>query len=106
MNVFDVGDLILGTYRIEQVFAGGGMGMVCRARHLIWDIDLVIKHPRPEFLRTTQQRADFERECSVWSSLGLHPFVTTCFYSRQIEALPCVFAEYVEGGSLRDWIGS
>jgi serine/threonine protein kinase len=28
----------------------------------------------------------------------------TCYYSRQIDGLPCLFSEFVAGGSLEDWI--
>jgi serine/threonine protein kinase len=50
------------------------------------------------------QIADFQKECATWSSIGLHPFVATCYYSREIETLPCVVAEYLPGGSLQDAI--
>jgi serine/threonine protein kinase len=101
-----IGEVVENRYRISRVFAGGGMGIVYLARHLAWDMDLAIKHPRPEFLQSGQQRRDFEKECETWSRLGLHPFLATCFYTREIGNLPCVVAEYVEGGSLRDWIDS
>jgi serine/threonine protein kinase len=47
---------------------------------------------------------DFQTECATWASLGLHPYVATCFYSREIDGLPCVIAEYLPGGSLQDAI--
>lgn len=39
-----------------------------------------------------------------WVNLGLHPHTVSCYYVRRIEGAPAVFAEYVAGGSLRDWI--
>lgn len=99
-----VGEILEARYRIARVFTGGGMGIVYQARHLEWDVDLAIKHPRPELLKSARQRRDFEGECETWSRLGLHPFLATCFYTREIGGLPCVVAEFVEGGSLRDWI--
>src|SRR6266568_289 len=101
---WQVGDIIEDQYRIGRVFTGGGMGVVYSARHLAWGIDVAIKHPRPELLKSAEQRHDFEKECETWSRLGLHPYLATCFYTRQIGGLPCVVAEFVEGGSLRDWI--
>jgi serine/threonine protein kinase len=80
------------------------MGLVHRARHLAWEIDVAIKHPRPEFLKSRHQVDDFQTECATWASLGLHPYVATCFYSREIDGLPCVIAEYLPGGSLQDAI--
>ena len=102
--MWKVGETLEGRYRIGCVFTGGGMGIVYQARHLAWGIDLAIKHPRSELLQSPRQRRDFESECETWSRLGLHPYLATCFYTREISNLPCVVAEFVEGGSLRDWI--
>lgn len=99
-----VGEVLDDRYRIDRVFTGGGMGIVYQARHVAWQIDVAIKRPRPELLKTPEQRRAFERECETWGELGLHPYVATCFYPREIGGAPCVVAEFVEGGSLRDWI--
>jgi serine/threonine protein kinase len=97
---------ISDLYEIKKSFGGGGMGLVHHARHRLWNIDVAIKHPRPEFLRFQRQIDDFNAECAKWASLGLDPFVATCYYSREIEGLPCVVAEYLPGGSLQDAIES
>jgi serine/threonine protein kinase len=91
-------------YEILETFGGGGMGLVHRARHLAWNIDVAIKHPRKEFLLTQRQIDEFQSECTTWASLGLDPFVATCYYSREIGGLPCVVAEFLPGGSLQDAI--
>jgi serine/threonine protein kinase len=101
---FKIGKINHGLYRIEETFAGGGMGLVHRAHHLVWNIDVAIKHPRPEFLKSRRQVDEFQSECATWASLGLDPFIATCYYSREIEGLPCVVAEYLPGGSLQDAI--
>jgi serine/threonine protein kinase len=36
--------------------------------------------------------------------LGLHPHIVSCYYVRTLGGIPRIFAEYVEGGSLADWI--
>lgn len=97
-------DIVAGLYQIHASFGGGGMGLVHRTRHLVWNIDVAIKHPRPEFLKSRRQIDEFQSECATWASLGLDPFVATCYYSREIEGLPCVVAEYLPGGSLQDAI--
>jgi serine/threonine protein kinase len=99
------GTIVLATYRIDEIFEGG-MGVVYRARHLAWGIDLAIKHPRKDFLMAKRDQDGFEQECYLWSQIGLHPHAATCFYTRNIEETPCAFAEFVDGGSLRDWIVS
>ncbi len=103
---WEVGQILLGQYGIKQVFESGGMGIVYKVRHLGWGIDLALKHPRANFTHAPSQVTAFEQEIETWAELGLHPNVATCHYSRQINGVPCVFAEFVDGGSLRDWITS
>jgi serine/threonine protein kinase len=98
--------LVDGLYEIQETFEGGGMGLVHRAKHRIWNIEVAIKHPRQKFLRDAIQLANFYSECSTWAEIGLHPHVATCFYSREIEGLPCVIAEYLSEGSVQDVIQS
>ena len=59
MDDLAIGSVVLGAYRIEHIFTGGGMGVVYRARHLVWDIDLAIKHPKAKYLQSTEQRREF-----------------------------------------------
>ncbi|MBF0316673.1 MAG: protein kinase [Nitrospirae bacterium] len=47
---------------------------------------------------------NFEQEAETWVNLGLHPNIVSCYYVREIDGIPRVFAEYIEGGSLNDWI--
>ncbi|MFI5720353.1 protein kinase [Nocardia sp. NPDC051750] len=92
-------------YRVIRIHDQGGMGLVYRVRHLTWDIDLAVKTPLPDLFRTTVDQQRFVAEAQTWVSLGLHPHVCNCHYVRVIDGLPRVFAEYVAGGSLADWIG-
>ena len=103
-GVWTVGDVIIDRYEIKQVHESGGMGLVYRATHRQWDTDLAIKSPRPTRFVEEYQKANFERECETWIKLGLHPNIVTCFYVRRIDEIPRVFAEYVEGGSLKELI--
>ncbi|MBI4615840.1 MAG: protein kinase, partial [Planctomycetes bacterium] len=48
----------------------------------------------------------FAREAETWVDLGIHPHVVACWYVRSLGGIPRVFAEYLEGGSLADWIDS
>lgn len=102
--IWKIGEVLEDRYRIDRVFTGGAMGIVYQARHLAWEIDVAIKQPRPKLLASPEQRRAFEQECQTWGELGLHSYVATCFYTREIGNVPCVVAEFVEGGSLRDWI--
>jgi WD40 repeat protein/serine/threonine protein kinase len=100
---WQVGDVILGLYAIRQVHEGG-MGRVYRVRHRGWDLDLAVKCPRPAFFRQERDKENFEREAETWVHCGLHPHTVSCYYVRRIEGIPLIFAEYVAGGSLAEWI--
>ncbi|WP_175411750.1 protein kinase [Streptomyces sp. TRM64462] len=102
--VWEVGDVVAGQYEVTGVHTDGGMGLVYRVRHREWDTDLAVKCPRPELFRTPEQQRLFVREAETWVSIGLHPNVCGCHYVRVLGGIPRVFAEYVPGGSLRDWI--
>ncbi|MFB9316055.1 WD40 repeat domain-containing serine/threonine protein kinase [Cryptosporangium minutisporangium] len=99
-----VGDVVQGLYRVLAIHGEGGMGLVYRVGHLAWGVDLAVKTPRPQLFRSDADRDRFVQEANIWVDLGVHPHVCTCHYVRTIDGVPRVFAEYVAGGSLRDWI--
>jgi WD40 repeat protein len=94
---------VLGLYEVLQIH-GGGMGLVYRVRHLGWHAELAVKSPRLELFADNADRELFVREAETWVSLGVHPHLCACHYVRTLGGIPRVFAEYVDGGSLRDWI--
>jgi len=102
---WEPGSTVLGLYQVKNTIPGG-MGVIHRVRHLGWDMDLAVKVPRPEFFRTRHQKDLFAAECERWVSLGLHPNVVSCYYVRLVEDTPAVLAEWIDGGSLSDWIDS
>jgi WD40 repeat protein/serine/threonine protein kinase len=103
-EVWAVGQVILGLYEVLRIHETGGMGLVYRVRHRGWNLDLAVKSPRPEFLADDRDKDDFEREAETWVKLGLHPHTVSCYYVRRLGGIPRLFAEYVEGGSLSEWI--
>ncbi|MDT9687357.1 protein kinase [Streptomyces sp. P9(2023)] len=103
-GLWRVGDVVDGRYEVLRVHEQGGMGLVHRVRHLEWGTDLAVKSPRPELLATDGFLDRFVAEAETWVSLGLHPHVCGCHYVRSLDGTPRVFAEYVAGGSLAEWI--
>jgi len=101
-----VGDVILDIYEVKHIHEGGGMGLVYRVHHRGWNIDLAVKSPRSDYFKTETQKENFTRECETWINLGLHPHIVSCHYVRTLGGMPRVFAEYVEGGTLKEWIDS
>ena len=98
------GQTILDLYEVKQVFRTGGMGLVYRVHHKNWNMDLAVKSPRADYFKTEVQKENFIKECETWINLGLHPNIVSCYYVRTLGGIPRVFAEYVDGGSLKDWI--
>ncbi|MHB2019952.1 MAG: WD40 repeat domain-containing serine/threonine protein kinase [Candidatus Xenobia bacterium] len=98
------GDRLLGLYEVVGELGAGGMGKVYQVHHLGWGLDLAVKCPHADIFEDAEGQASFIREAEVWVGLGLHPHIVSCYYVRTIGDVPRVFAEYVEGGSLLDWI--
>ena len=103
LPVWQPGDLILDTYEVEDVLSGG-MGHVYIANHNKWNVKLAIKSPNEMMLSNRSNFARILREANSWTELGLHPNIAYCYYIRNIEDVPHIFVEYVDGGNLRQWI--
>jgi WD40 repeat protein/serine/threonine protein kinase len=97
------GDVLVDLYEVRGSLGVGGMARVYRVRHRGWGVDLAVKSPLPQVLAAGGVDG-FTAEAGTWVDLGLHPHVVTCFYVRTLGGVPRVFAELVEGGSLKDWI--
>ncbi len=101
-----VGDVILDLYEVKGLLGEGGMGKVYKVHHKGWNVDLAVKSPRPDILAKANGKDNFVREAETWINLELHPHTVSCYYVRTLGGIPRVFAEYVAGGSLSDWIRS
>jgi WD40 repeat protein/serine/threonine protein kinase len=99
------GDVILDLYQVCGLLGEGGFGKVYRVRHRQWNVDLAVKTPNLNNSDTAGTDA-FRREAETWVNLGLHPNVVCCYYVRDLYGIPRTFAEYIDGGSLSDWIRS
>jgi len=112
------GDVLFDLYEVRPVVEGlgdtagekschrGGFGQVYKVYHRGWNLELAMKAPLPGVFENEDQVEDFTRECETWIGLGLHPHIVTCYYVRNLAGQPLVFAEYVAGGSLKEWIDS
>ena len=99
------GDVILDQYEVMGTLGEGGMGKVYKVHHRGWNTDLAVKSPRPEIFAKADGKENFIREAETWINLGLHPHIVSCYYVRTLGGIPRIFAEYLTGGSLADWIG-
>jgi len=104
LPVWQAGDVILDTYEVEDVIVSGGMGYVYIANHNKWNVKLAIKSPNELVLSKKEFYAQILKEANNWIELGLHPNIAYCYYVRNIEDVPHIVVEYVDGGNLGEWI--
>lgn len=88
----------------NTLYAEGGVGVVQRVRRRDWNVDLIVKSPKPGVVMTESGKENFERECQTWIELGLHANIVSCYFVRRIDGIPRLFAEFAPDGTLRDWI--
>jgi len=103
---WEPGDVIAlpGT---KDGYAEGGMGRVNLVRHRGWGKDLAVKSVLPAKSASARDIENFKTEAEQWvDTIGLHPNIVACHYVRELGGVPRVFIEYVDGGSLAEWIVS
>ncbi len=82
----------------------GAMGNVYIAEHKKWKIKVAIKVPNEKILSGNGLFSRVLKVADAWIDLGLHPNIAYCYYVRQLDEVPHIFIEYVNGGNLREWI--
>lgn len=100
------GEVALGLYRIDRVLASSGRFRVYLGQHLQWNVPLVLKAPVDALLPDKNALESITLAASKWTQCGLHPHVAYCFTTHRVGRLPVVVIEYVDGGSLRQWMAS
>ena len=102
---WEVGRLLLNEYRVEGVLGQGGMGTVYLVVRRTTDGErFAVKTLLSSVLTDENRNRLFMRELRTWIGLAEHPHLTACRFFRTIEDRLAIFAEYVEGGSLKEWI--
>jgi WD40 repeat protein/serine/threonine protein kinase len=110
---WEPGDVILDLYEVGRLpgtkhgYAEGGMGRVNLVRHREWGRDLAVKSVLPVKSASARDIENFKTEAEQWvDTIGLHPNIVACHYVRVLGGVPRVFIEYVDGGTLQEWIAS
>ncbi len=101
---WEIGDVIDGRFEVMEVIGRGGMGIVYRVNHREWKLEMAVKMPLTHLVSDDASKARFIREAQTWVDLGLHPNIVQCWYVRELGGVPRVFMDYIDGGSLKDWI--
>ena len=96
--------LVDGLYCVEDYVDAGGFGEVYRVCHTRWKMSLAMKKPKREMFHKEEDIELFKKECENWMELNLHPNIVYCYYVRDIKGVPYIFAEFMDGGSLKKYI--
>ncbi len=99
-----IGRFILADYAVERVLGHGGMGRVYLVRSRSTGRRFAVKTILEQALRSSRVRGRFLEELHTWIDLPEHPNLTACHFFRTVEDRVALFTDYVEGGSLADWI--
>ena len=102
-KTYKTGDLIENRYKVEDVLSGA-MGYVYIGRDIRQRITFAIKQPKESMLADRELFLRVLHEADAWTGLGMHPNIAYCYFVKLIDEVPHIFIEYVDGGSLEDWI--
>jgi|GEM_PF-6362766 len=95
------GAILFDDLRLEKAVGAGAFGEVWRARQLSWERDVAVKRVKAS---DEARIRSMEQEAIHWLEIGLHPYVTTCYYTRRHEGAPVIVLEYASDGALDRWI--
>jgi len=95
---------LIGPYRIEALIGEGGMGVVYRAHDSKLNRTVAIKFLSDD-LSDAAARRRFQREAQMASSLN-HPHLLTVHDAGELDGRQYLVTEFVDGGTLEDWVGS
>lgn len=100
LPVFPVGEQIAGVYEVQRRLEPEGAFAAYLARHLAWNIPVVVKVAKAEVLGDAERLRQVERAVAQWVTLGRHPHVVCCYYLQPLNGVPLVVVEAVTGESL------
>lgn len=101
MNEWKSGEVILGEYTIEKELGRGGMGCVWLVTSNSTGRQFAVKQT---ILKDEKSRKAFLAELQTWIDLPEHPNIVPCRFFRTVGDEIVIFTDYIEGGSLKDWI--
>lgn len=97
---FRVGSELAGKYRIDEILAQGGMGMVVLARHLLLDELVAIKFLLPESVENADALARFNREARAAAKIRSEHSVRVHDIGTLEGGHPYLVMEYLDGYDL------
>ena len=98
------GKQIGDTYDVLRLVATCDIGSVYLVRHRQWNMDLALRVPDPQLVSTPGARQQVTDRAEHWIALGVHPNIVSCFHLYSLDGVPLILTEFVEGGTLREWL--
>ena len=92
--------LVQGKFRLERLVGAGGMGVVYLAVDMVLDRQVAIK--TLSSLRS-ESAERLHREARTMARV-VHPNLALIYGTEQWRGTPMLVVEYLDGGTLRDWI--
>lgn len=100
-TAWEPGQLLLGDFEVQRILGQGGMGTVYLVRSRTTGMEFAVKRA---LISDDNNRQNFLSELQTWIDLPEHPHIAACRFFRTIGDEIAIFAEYVDGGTLADWI--
>ena len=95
------GQVIANEFVVEGKLGQGGMGIVYLVGSQSTGRQFAVKRVP---VQNEAKRHDFLTELVTWQNLPEHPFLAPCRFFRLIGDDVAIFTDYVDAGTLADWI--
>jgi len=96
----EVGQVLAGKYKVEDVLGVGGMGVVVSARHMQLDQRVALKFLRPEAMQSKEAVERFQREARSAVRLRSEHVAKVTDVGTLDTGAPYMVMEYLEGADL------
>jgi serine/threonine protein kinase len=97
-----IGTRLVEDYVVERILGVGGMGQVYLVRGSGTGKQFAVKRT---LQRDSTTRRKFLAELQTWVNLPEHPNLVACRFFRTVGDEVLLFSDFVDGGSLSEWIG-
>ncbi len=94
-------ELLTGRYRVDQMLAEGGMGVVYRGWHMALEQPIAIKMLRPDYVENSEAVERFLAEAQAMALLRGKHAVRVMDVARSGDGTPFMVMEFLEGKDLR-----
>ena len=102
----DIGKAFREDFHVKKMLGQGGFGRIYLVQRKLDGELFAAKIFRTDWEGSKFKEHLFFQELRTWIDLSPHPNMTACRFFRTYENTLVIFAEYVDGGSLGEWIAT